>query len=103
MPLKARPFGYLQQFDWGADIHSVSYDGRLIIRVLRNRNNDDGVEVTFSEVTGFRLLDEIALAEYWVAGDFPYGYPVLEVFDGGWAQEEDKRLWWSSIFRHRDR
>ena len=83
MPIKARPFGFQEQFDWGADIYSVYYDGGLVIRVLRNRNRDKGIEVTFSQVEGFRLLDEISLAEYWVAEDFPSGYPVLEVFDGG--------------------
>jgi len=92
MPIKAKPFGCQEQFDWGADIHSVFYDGSLSIRVMRNRNKDDGVEVTFLQVDGFRLLDEVPLAEYWIADDFPSGYPVLEVFDGGWAQEEDKRL-----------
>jgi hypothetical protein len=92
MPIKARPFGCLEQFDWGADIHSVTYDGRLVIGVLRNRNKDDGIEVTFSQVGGFRVLDEVPLAEYWIDGDFPSGYPVLEVFDGGWATEENKRL-----------
>jgi len=81
-----------QQFDSGADIHSVSYDGRLSIRLLRNRNRDDGIEVTFSQVDGFRFLDEVLLAEYWSAEDFPSGYPVLEVFEGGWAKEENARL-----------
>lgn len=92
MPIKVIPFGCQEQFDWGADIHSVLYDGRLSIRVLRNRNKDDGIEVTFSQVDGFRLLDEVPLAEYWVDDDFPSGYPVLEVLDGGWAKEEDERL-----------
>ncbi len=27
-----------------------------------------------------------------MSGDFPSGYPVLEVFDGGWAKEEEVRL-----------
>lgn len=92
MPIKASPFCFQEQFDWGADIYSVYYDGGLVIRVLRNRNQDEGIEVIFSQVEGFRLLDEISLAEYWVAEDFPSGYPVLEVFDGGWAREEDERL-----------
>ena len=92
MPIKAKPLGCNEQFDWGADIHSVSYDGRLVIRVLRNRNKDDGIEVVFSRVDGFRFLDEVQLAEYWIDEDFPSGYPVLEVFGGGWAQEEAKRL-----------
>lgn len=92
MPIKARPFGCQEQFDWGADIHSVFYDGRLSIRVLRNRNKDAGIEVTFSQVDGFRLLDEVPLAEYWTAEDYPSGYPVLEVFEDGWAKEEDSRL-----------
>jgi hypothetical protein len=92
MPLKAKPFGHLEQFDWGADIHSVSFDGRLVIHVLRNRNRDDGIEVAFSRVGGFRLLDEVPLSEYWIDEDFPVGYPVLEVLAGGWAEEENKRL-----------
>lgn len=92
MPIKAKPFGYNKQFDWGADIHSVSYTGQLVVRVLRNRNQDDGIEVRFSRVGGFRLLDELSLAEYWTGEDFPSGFPVLEVFGGGWASEEDVRL-----------
>jgi hypothetical protein len=92
MPLNAKPFGCQAQFDWGADIHSVIYGGRLSIRVLRNRNKGDGIEVTFPQVDGFRFLDEVSLAEYWIGEDFPSGYPVLEVFDGGWAKEEEKRL-----------
>lgn len=92
MPIKAKPFVCFEQFDWGADIHSVSYDGRLVIRVLRNRNLNDGIEVSFAQVDGFRLLDEVPLAEYWTSEDFPGSFPVLEVFDGGWAKEEESRL-----------
>lgn len=92
MPIKAKPFGHLEKFDWGSDIHSVHYDGSLVVQVLRNRNASSGIEITFSTAYGFRLLDELALAHYWVADDFPSGYPVLEVLDGGWAQEEDQRL-----------
>lgn len=99
MPINASAFGCLEQFDWGADIHSVSYDGRLSIRVLRNRNKDDGIEVTFPQVDGFRLLDEVPLAEYWLAEDFPVGYPVLEVFSGGWAKEEGERLGYPELRR----
>ncbi|HEY0489830.1 MAG TPA: hypothetical protein VGD30_09990, partial [Telluria sp.] len=76
----------------GRGIHSVFYDGRLSIRVLQNRNKNDESEVTFLQVDGFRLLDGVPLAEYWIDDDFPSVYPVLEVFDGGWAREEDKRL-----------
>lgn len=64
MPIKVRPFGCQEQFDWGADIRSVFYDGRLSIRVLRNRNKDNGIEVTFFQVDGFRLLDEVPLANF---------------------------------------
>jgi hypothetical protein len=92
MPIKAKPFGCLEQFDWGSDIRSVVYDGHLVVRVLRNRNREDGIEVSFSQVDGFRLLDEVELAEYWMDEDFPGGFPVLEVLDGGWAKEEDRRL-----------
>ena len=99
MPIKAKPFGCSEQFDWGADIHSVSYDGHLVIRVLRNRNRDDGIEVVFPQVDGFRLLDEVPLGEYWIDEDFPGGFPVLEVLDGGLAKEEDRRLGYTQAQR----
>jgi len=92
LPIQAKPFGFFERFDWGADIAAVSYDGRLVIRVLRNRNEAGGIEITFPQVDGFRLLDEVPLAEYWTGDDFPGGYPVLEVFGGGWSQEENRRL-----------
>jgi len=92
MGIKARPFGFQEKIDWGADIHSVAYDGRLVIGVKRSRNENGVIRITFNQVDGFRLLDEVQLAHYWVREDFPLGYPLLEVIEDGWANEEDERL-----------
>jgi len=92
MGIKAQPFGIQEKFDWGADIHSVAFDGRLVIGIKRNRNENGEIRITFSQVDGFRFLDEVQLATYWTHEDFPLGYPLLEVLEDGWASEENKRL-----------
>lgn len=85
MGIKARPFGFREKFDWAADIHSIAYDGRLVIGVRRNRNENGGIKITFGQVDGFRFLDEVQLAHYWAGEDSPSGYPLLEVFEDGWV------------------
>ena len=48
-----------------------------------------GLKVNVSEPTGFRPLDELALARYWISDGFSHGSHVLEVKKGGWSMEED--------------
>jgi len=67
-------------------------DGRLVVVVACSSDENrqvSGIKVTFPRVTGFRLLDELDLARYWIAKDFPSGSHVLEVKGGGWSSEED--------------
>jgi hypothetical protein len=39
--------------------------------------------------SGFRLVDEMDLARYWLSRTFVGGSHVLEVKNGGWSTEED--------------
>lgn len=92
MTLKS--FAYLPTngVDPNSDIESCRYeDGALIVVLacfLDDSRNVAGVSLKFSNVTGFRLLDELDLARYWLSNDFARGSYLLEVTNGGWAEEE---------------
>jgi hypothetical protein len=75
-----------------SDIESCRYeDGALVVVLacsLDEHRNVKGISLKFSNVTGFRLLDELDLARYWLSNDFARGSYLLEVTGGGWATEE---------------
>lgn len=79
----------------GSDIESVHFnDGILTLVLACSRDQNDnikGVSLTFSDVSGFRFLDELDLARYWRSGDFPLGSHLLEVTEGGWSAEENEQ------------
>jgi hypothetical protein len=75
-----------------SDIESCRYEDGAFV-VVRACSLDDsrsvrGVSFKFSNVAGFRLLDELDLARYWLSNEFARGSYLLEVTDGGWAEEE---------------
>jgi hypothetical protein len=76
-----------------SNVASLEYvDGALVVVLacsIDQEKNVKGMKLTFSEASGFRLLDESALARYWAATDFPWGVHLLEVTDGGWGAEEN--------------
>lgn len=94
MSLKARAFDPEGGIEYPSDIESLEYsDDNVKVVVacsLNDVGNVNGIEVIFSEVTGFRLLDELDLARYWLSKDFPRGCHVLEVNREGWSDEENK-------------
>jgi hypothetical protein len=75
-----------------SDIESAQYENGAFVVVLAcsldESRNVEGISLTFPNVTGFRLLDELDLARYWLSNDFARGSYLLEVTDGGWAAEE---------------
>lgn len=93
MTLTARAFTPATGVATGSDIEAVDYrDGTLVVVVACSLDEDGtvrGQNVTFVRPAGFRLLDELDLHRYWMAGDWPRGSHVLEVTDGGWAAEEN--------------
>ena len=79
-----------------SDLESVEFrDGALVVAIACTVNGDrtvrtvNGLRVTFTQVAGFRVLDELDLARYVASGGFPFGSHVLEVCDGGWSAEEN--------------
>jgi hypothetical protein len=47
-----------------------------------------GLDLTFADASAFRYLDEVDLAKYWGSEGFVRGYPILDVQEGGWCDEE---------------
>ena len=72
-----------------ADIFELVYnDTGLRVRV---EVEPDGTEIHFPDATGFRLLDERDLLEFWPLPD-PKGMGwVFQVFGGGWLELESTR------------
>jgi hypothetical protein len=52
--------------------------------------NELNISVKFSEVIGFRCLDETDLVEFWPSCGLPNGW-LYEVFSGGWRALESSR------------
>jgi hypothetical protein len=92
MAVETRPFSPTNGVHWGSDVESLQYlDGNLTITIACSGEDGiiQGLQVKFWKPTGFRLLDELSLARYWVSGEFSRGSHVLEVKNGGWSMEED--------------
>lgn len=89
-----RAFAYLTAngVESYSDVESVRYEDGAFVVVLAcsvdDSRNVKGFSLRFSNVSGFRLLDELDLARYWLSDDFTRGSYLLEVTDGGWAAEE---------------
>jgi hypothetical protein len=93
MAIETRQFSPMNGVHWVSDVESLQYlDGDLDITLACSQDEEGiirGLKVNFSRPTGFRLLDELALARYWSSGGFSSGSHVLEVKNGGWSTEED--------------
>lgn len=92
MTLKAQAYLSADGIEPYSDIESVQYQNGALVVVLACALNDgrniEGIRITFSGATGFRLLDELDLARYWLSKEFTRGSYLLEVTGGGWAAEE---------------
>ncbi|MCW7538047.1 hypothetical protein OOT46_09325 [Aquabacterium sp. A7-Y] len=90
--LKAIPFRAARGVHPISDVTTLRFsEGRLELTLaceLRGSGKVVGLEVVFSEASGFRYLDELDLCRYWSSDAFPGDSYVLEVQQGGWADEE---------------
>lgn len=93
MQIETRPFAPKNGVHFGSDVESLSYlDGNLDVILACSRSDEGiihGLKVHFRQPSGFRLLDELDLARYWMSKSFASGSYVLKVKDGGWSAEED--------------
>ncbi|MEW9901062.1 hypothetical protein ABWL39_20815, partial [Chitinivorax sp. PXF-14] len=93
MDLDAHPYSEAQEVHWGSDIQKIEWlEGQLSVLVAREllpNHRVSGLRIHFDSVSGVRLLDELDLARYWNAKNFPFGHHVLKVKSGGWSSEEN--------------
>ena len=93
MPLKTLAYLPAHGVQPDSDLESLQYkDGILTIVLacsLDQHENIHGISLTFQDVAGFRLLDEVDLARYWPSSGFVEGSHLLEVIDGGWSAEQN--------------
>jgi len=93
MRIETQPFAPTNGVDFGSDVESLNYlDGNLDIILACSQNEEgiiQGLKVHFMQPSGFRLVDEMDLARYWISRSFIRGSHVLEVKNGGWSAEED--------------
>jgi hypothetical protein len=92
MRLETLPYDVPAEVHWGSDVESLMFSSRgLTVRVVREISMEgqaNGLDISFSNASAFRYLDELDLARYWSSEGFVRGYPVLEVVSGGWCDEE---------------
>jgi hypothetical protein len=71
-------------------INDIFYNsGQLVIKI-NSKDDDQCVTATFSEICGFRILDEGDLLEFWPTCSQGKGW-LFRVIDGGWFDQESQR------------
>lgn len=94
MHLKTKPFGKAQRLQHNSDIAGMRLRGLALtvwVASAESAGEENGLEIVFHEVAGFRLLDESDLSSYWISPQFTRGFHVVEVESGGWSDEEQQR------------
>jgi hypothetical protein len=72
---------------WITDIFYNS--GQLVIKI-KSKTGGECITVTFSEICGFRMLNEGDLLEFWPTCAQANGW-LFRVIDGGWFEQESQR------------
>ena len=90
---KTVAFDMEREVHCGSDVDSLHFTtAGLTITVLRDIEDDGqvrGLRVFFPSASAARYLDEGDLARYWASDGFVRNRHVLEVIEGGWADEEN--------------
>lgn len=91
MQFEVRPYGKEYRFDQVSDITDVIYTSsglRITVIAATSMFTNVYLDIHFSSVSGFRLLDEGNLIAYWESGAFNSNHHVYEVLSGGWSNGE---------------
>jgi len=90
---KTVAFDKEREVHWGSDIDTLQFTTEgLTLTVLREIDSDGqvrGLRVFFPAASAVRYLDEGDLVRYWNSDGFIRSRHVLEVTEGGWADEEN--------------
>jgi len=93
MQIETKPFAPTNGVRFESDVESLCYlEGNLDVILACSKSKEgiiQGLKVHFVRPSGFRFLDEVDLARYWMSKSFARGSHVLEVKAGGWSAEED--------------
>lgn len=90
MSVVARAFPTESRFPSGSEIVRITYElGRLEL-TIHGLGAGAAVRVTFLDVTGFRVLDERDLLDFWPTCSTANGW-LFEILSGGWLDQESQR------------
>lgn len=90
-PFEVRPYGDRYRFDQESDITDVIYTSsglRITVIAATSMFTNIYLELHFSSVSGFRMLDEGDLLGYWESKAFQTDHHLYEIISGGWATGE---------------
>ncbi|MDO5654436.1 MAG: hypothetical protein Q4G39_10100 [Brachymonas sp.] len=89
LQLRTLPYGKPAEIHAASDVEHLNFSAQVLdIRIAcarKEKGSIQGLDISFSEASAFRCLDESDLARYWRSEGFVRSYPVLE---GGWCDEE---------------
>ena len=90
MPVVAHVIPVEPTFRSGSEIVRIAYElGRLELTV-RALDGGMAAQVTFAHVSGFRVLDERDLLNFWPTCSTARGW-LFEIASGGWLDQELQR------------
>ncbi len=68
-------------------LSKVIYDAARLVVTVTSPGEETAVSATFSEVIGFRVLDEGNLLEFWPTCAADHGW-LFAIHEGGWFDQE---------------
>ncbi len=91
MRFEVEPRGKQYRFDQESDVTEImyTYSGlRIVVVAATSMFSNVLLEVYFSNVRGFRFLDEGDLLAYWIDKAFDSNHHVYKILSGGWSNGE---------------
>lgn len=91
MQFEVKPHGKEYRFDQESNITEVIYTRtglRIIVIAATSMFTNIFLDIHFSNIIGFRLLDEGNLIAYWESEAFNSNHHIYEILSGGWSNGE---------------
>jgi hypothetical protein len=91
MKFEIEPFGKEYRFDQESDIIELNYGItglRLTVIAATTLFTNIYLDIHFSNVSGFRFLDEEDLIAYWENDGFKSNHHIYKILSGGWSNGE---------------
>jgi hypothetical protein len=85
--VRAKACGSEYAFSRGSTVVDISYEPETLTVHVEGTAPIERVIVEFQDVSGFRVLDERDLMEFWPTCSTPNGW-LFEILAGGWLSQE---------------